>query len=106
MPEVGWSLKYTMYHNRLIVLGGRRTLRTFQNSDWLAAVRGRYAEPLEFAPTRFVCQFETPENPLPALRRLSRSHPGLLFLLDYETDRLKGLAKAKAGRLTHHQIRF
>jgi hypothetical protein len=92
--------------NRLIVLGERRELRTFQNSDWLAVVAGRHAEPLEFAPTRFVCQFETPENPLPALRRLSRSHPGLLFLLDYETDRVKGLDKAKAGRLTHHQIRY
>jgi len=95
-----------MHQNRLIVLGGRRALRTFQNSDWLAAVAGRYAEPLEFAPTRFACQFETPENPLPALRRLSPFHPGLIFLLDYETNRLKGLAKVKAGQLTHHQIRF
>jgi hypothetical protein len=81
-------------------------LRTFQNSDWLAVVAGRHAESLEFARTRFACQFETSENPLPALRRLSRSHPGLLFLLDYETDGLKGLAKAKAGRLVHHQIRY
>jgi hypothetical protein len=95
-----------MYHNRLTVLGGRRVLRKFQDSDWLAAMAGRYAEPLELAPTRFACQFETPGNPLPALRRLSRSHPGLIFLLDYETNRLKGLAKAKAGRLVHHQIRF
>lgn len=46
--------------NRLIVLGGRRTLRKFQNSDWLAVMAGRHAEPLEFAPTRFACQFETP----------------------------------------------
>jgi hypothetical protein len=92
--------------NRLIVLGGRGKLRAFQNSDWLAAVHGRHAEPLEFAPTRFVCQFETTENPLPALRRLSRFHPRLIFLLDYETDRLKGLARAKAGRLVHHQIRY
>ena len=92
--------------NRLIVLGGRRTLRTFQNSDWLAAVHGRHAEPLELAPTRFACQFDTPEIPLPALRRLSRFHPGLIFLLDYETYGLKGLAKAKAGRLVHHQIRY
>jgi hypothetical protein len=92
--------------NRLTVLGGRRVLRTFQNSDWLTVVAGRHAEPLEFARTRFACQFETPEIPLPALGRLSRSQPKLLFLLDYETDRLKGLAKAKAGRLVHHQIRY
>jgi hypothetical protein len=95
-----------MYHNRLIVLGERRVLRKFQDSDWLAAMAGRYAEPLEFAPTRFACQFDTTGNPLPALRRLSRSHPGLIFLLDYETKRLKGLAKAKAGQLTNHHIRF
>ena len=93
-------------NNRLLALGRRRALQAFQNSDWLAAVRGRYAEPLEFASTRFVCQFETPKNPLPALRRLSRFHPRLIFMLDYETDRLKGLAKVKTGQLVHHQIRY
>ena len=92
-----------MHQNRLTVVG---RVRAFQNSAWLMALSGRHAEPLEFGPTRFACQFETTESPLPALRRLSRLHPGLVFLLDYETNRIKGLAKAKAGRLIHHQIRY
>jgi hypothetical protein len=95
--------RLTVYQNRLTVVG--RT-RAFQNGDWLAVFSGRYAEPLEFGSTRCACQFETTDCPLPALRRLSRSHPGLIFLLDYETERIKGLAKAKAGRLIHHQIRY
>jgi hypothetical protein len=92
-----------MYQNRLTVVG---PVRQFQNSDWLAVLAGRYAEPLEFGRSRFTCQFETTRNPLPALRRLSRLHPGLIFLLDYEANRIKGLAKAKAGRLTHYQVRY
>ena len=94
------------YQNRLLVLGRQPMLLTFQNSEWLVAIKGRYAEPLEFGTNRFACQFETAINPLPALGRLSRSYPGLLFLLDYETDGLKGLARAKAGRLIHYQIRY
>jgi len=43
---------------------------------------------------------------LPALVRLSRSHPGLIFLLEYERARCKGLAKAQAGRLIHHRVRY
>ena len=41
-----------------------------------------------------------------SVAQMSRFHPGLVFLLDYETYGLKGLAKAKAGRLVHHQIRY
>ena len=93
----------SMYQNRLTVVG---RAAKFQNSDWLTVLAGRYAEPLEFGTTRFACQFETTRNPLPALQRLSRLHPRLILLLDYEANRIKGLAKAKAGRLTHHQIRY
>lgn len=92
-----------MHQNRLTVVG--RVL-AFQNSAWLTVLSGRHAEPLEFGTTRFACQFETTDSPLPALQRLSQLHPGLVFLLDYEADRIKGLAKAKAGRLIHHQIRY
>jgi hypothetical protein len=94
------------YHNRLTVIGGGRALRRFQNGVWLAAIHGRYADPLEFSPIRFVCQFETLKNPLPAFQQLSRRWPGLVLLLDYETTRCKGLARAKAGRLTQHRIRY
>jgi hypothetical protein len=92
-----------MYQNRLTVVG---RLRAFQNSDWLTMLNGRHVEPLEFGRNRFTCQFETTQNPLPALRRLSRLYPRLIFLLDYESDRIKGLAKAKAGRLISFRIRY
>lgn len=92
------------HHIRLTVVGRGR--RSFQDRDWLSAVSGRHCELLELSPSRFVCQFETLQNPLPALRRLSRSHPGLVFLLGYETGRCLGVAKLKAGELKHHEIRY
>ena len=95
-----------MHHNRLTVVGGGRKLRQFQESDWLPAVAGGRFELLELSPRRFAGQFDTKNDPLPALVRLSRSHPGLIFLLEYERARCKGLAKAQAGRLIHHRIRY
>jgi len=94
--------------NRLTVVGNRRLLRRFQNLDWLSVFAGRYAELLELPPTRFVCSFETATDSLPTLQRLSRSHPELVFLLDFELmpAQIKGLAKAKAGRLIHHWVRY
>ena len=95
-----------MHHNRLTVVGGGRKLRQFQESDWLPAVAGGRFELLELSPRRFASQFETKHDLLPALVSLSRSHPGLIFLLDYETTRCKGLAKVEAGRLIHHRVRY
>ena len=92
--------------NRLTVVGERRRLSRFQNSDWLPVFAGCHAELMELSPPRFVCYFESRQRPLIALQHLSRSHPGLVFLLEYETKRVKGLAKAKAGRLIHHQVRY
>ena len=95
-----------MHHNRLTVVGGGRKLRQFQESDWLPAVAGGRFELLELSPRRFASQFETKHDLLPALVSLSRSHPGLIFLLEYERARCKGLAKAQAGRLIHHRVRY
>ena len=92
------------HRNRLTVVGRGR--RAFQNGDWLSAMSGRHWELLELSPSRFVCQFETLKNPLPALQHLSRSYPRLVFLLGYETTRCMGLARAKAGHLEHHEIRY
>ena len=92
--------------NRLTVLGPKRDVRRFQNSAWKKSLHARYSDPLQLSPCRFVCQFETESNPLTALQRLSRSYPGLVFLLDYETTRCKGLAKAKAGELEHCEIGY
>ena len=99
-----------MHRNRLTVVGDRRRLSRFQNSNWLPVFAGCHTELLELAPPRFVCYFETATQPLPALQRLSRIYPGLVFLLEHEVDneraRMKGLAKAKAGRLTCHRVRY
>ena len=99
-----------MHRNRLTVAGDRRRLSRFQNSNWLPVFAGCHAELMELLPPRFVCYFETATHPLPALQRLSRSYPSLVFLLEHELDtkrtRIKGLAKVKAGRLTHHQVRY
>ena len=92
------------HHNRLTVVGRGR--RAFQNGDWLSVMAGRHWELLELSPSRFVCQFETLKNPLPALQHLSRSHPGLVFLLGYETSRCLGLARAKAGQLIQHRVQY
>jgi hypothetical protein len=93
---------------RLTVIGAQRDVQRFQNSAWEKTLRARYAEPLELSPHRFVCQFETPADDLKRLQRLSRSHPGLVLLLDFEAfpGRIKGLAKAKAGELEHCEISY
>jgi len=66
------------------------------------------SELLESSPGRFSCHFETKTPPLDSLKRLSRRWPGLVLLLDYEVEaeRIKGLAKAKAGILESHQIQY
>ena len=92
-----------MHHNRLTVLG---PVRAFVRSDWLTIVAGWHFELLEQTTDRFSCQFDSTYSPLRALRRLSRSHRGLIFLLTDETARCLGIAKLKAGRLTHHRLRY
>jgi len=49
-----------------------------------------------------------PVRDLKRLRLLSRSYPGLVLLLDFELfpERIKGLAKAKAGELEHCEIGY
>ena len=78
-----------MFTNRLTAVGERRRLKRFQNTDWLAVLAGRHAELLELKP-RFVCAFETTTDPLPALRRLAREHPGLVLLLESEYEYRRG----------------
>ena len=95
-----------MQTNRLTVVGGPVAVRAFEDSDWLTVVKGRHADVLECAPARFACQFETSKSPLSALQKLSRQHPRLVLLLDYEVGRTKGLAKAKAGELEHCEIGY
>jgi len=89
---------------RLTVIGARREVRRFQSSQWESTLRVRHLDPLLLCPCRFVCQFETDDPGLKRLQALSRRWPGLVLLLDYEVDRLKGVAKARAGALEHHEI--
>ena len=94
---------------RLTVIGSPRDVKSFQNSAWAKILRLRYPEPLEFSPGRFVCQFETIKAPhWPRLCRLSRRWPGLVLLLDFEVagQRIKGLAKVRAGELEHCEIGY
>ena len=93
---------------RLTVIGMKRDMQRFQNSAWGKILRARYYDPLELARCRFVCQFETADHDLKRLQRVSRSHPGLVLLLDFEAfpGRIKGLAKAKAGELEHCEISY
>ena len=98
---------------RLTAIGTKRDVRRFQASAWEKILRLRYPEPLEFSPCRFVCQFElvAPDCKAlhwPRLSRLSRTHPGLVLLLDFDAfpERIKGLAKARAGKLEHCEIGY
>ena len=93
---------------RLTVIGSQLDVQSFRNSVWEKSLRSRYSEPLELSPRRFVCQFETPTHDLKRLQRLSRSHPRLVLLLDFEAfpGRIKGLAKAAAGELEHCEISY
>jgi hypothetical protein len=92
--------------NRLTVVGTKREVRRFQDSAWKKFLRARHTDPLEFSPGRFVCQFQTDAHDLKRLQNLSRRWPGLVLLLDYETGRTKGLAKARNGGLEHCEIGY
>ena len=95
-------------HNRLTVLGSKIQVRRFQDSNWDRSLCAKHCELLENSPTRLACQFEAEGPPLEALGRLSRRWPRLTLLLsyDWETKRIIGLAKAKAGQLEHWEIQY
>jgi len=94
-------------NNRLTVVGPMTTLKAFDENVTLAAAFGaRYADALELSATRLGWQFESDTPPLESLKRLSAQHPRLTFLLDYDRDGRKGLAKAKAGQLEHHEVTY
>ena len=91
---------------RLTVIGTKREIHRFHKSTWESTLRVRHLNPLLLCPCRFVCQFETDDPGLKRLQALSRRWPGLVFLLDYEVNRIKGMAKAKACELEHCEIGY
>ena len=97
-----------MTNNRLAVLGSKRQVGLFQKTNWVRRLRARHVELLENSPRRYTCQFETESAALKSLMPLSRRWPRLTFLLDYEIEerRMKGLAKAQAGKLDHCEISY
>ena len=97
-----------MINNRLIVLGAKRQIRLFEKSNWLKTFGARYYEWLERSSRRFVCQFVTDSSPLDRLRQLSGRRPQVILLLDFEDEqhRIKGLAKAQAGKLDQFEISY
>jgi hypothetical protein len=95
--------------NRLLIVGPARELRRFYHDElWMAEGGVRHIELLEHSPERHAWQFETDKPPLPLLRAMSRKWPGLVFLLDYdcESERVKGLVKARNGRARHFQVSY
>jgi len=99
--------KEDMTTNRLTVVGQAGDLKQFdRNVEWTADLGARYVELLENSADRHSWQFETEEPPLKFLKTLSSRWPFLTFLLDYEWEekRIKGLAKAKAGRLKNYSV--
>ena len=96
-----------MTPNRLTVVGPASDLKQFDRKEqWTAESGSRYIELLEQSADRHAWQFETDEPPLRFLKAVSRRWRLLTFLLDYdwEDKRIKGLAKAKAGRLRNYSV--
>jgi hypothetical protein len=78
------------------------------DQGWIKTLGGRHIEWLELTAKRHVCQFETEWPPVERLRKVSRrwSRPTLLLDYEHEKNRIKGLAKAKAGRVEHCEFSY
>ena len=98
----------TCCKNRLTAIGAKTGLQSFLKSRWETALGAKHCELLENSPGRFSCQFETENLPVESLKRLSWQSPRVTLLLDYEMEktRIKGLAKAEAGKLEHYEIQY
>jgi hypothetical protein len=96
-------------NNRLIVIGPAKGIQQFDGRVSLKSkLRARFIEILELSDSRQAWEFETDDPPILALNRLSERWHFLTFLLDYEVEakRVKGLVKAKAGKLTRYRITY
>lgn len=92
-----------MQTNRLTVLGPPEQVSAFAGRH-VEPASFRHIELLENAPGRYALQFESVTDPLAYLQRWSRRKPGLTFLLEYEREGVKGLARLRQGRLIRHEI--
>jgi hypothetical protein len=95
--------------NRLTVVGPKKDVARFENEFVRNPDPGLSSfELLEITATRVAWQFETAKPPLAFIKQASLDHPGLTLLLEYDREdrRVKGLAKAKEGRLRHHRVKY
>lgn len=94
--------------SRLMVVGPKRTVKQFQQNRWARTLKVSHVEELEWSNGMFICLFETSHAPVEKLRVLSLQWQRLTFLLDYHVngERLKGLARVKAGRVDECQFHY
>jgi hypothetical protein len=94
---------------RLLIVGDEALLPgEAKIRAWIKKADGLYLELLEYDSERMAFQFETQGPPLRWLTSISRRHPSLTFLLDYDREerRSKGLAKAVRGQVEHFQVSY
>jgi len=94
--------------NRLTIVGPAKELRAFErDEDWTRSGGMKHGELLEHSLDRRTWQFDTDAPPLAFLRSISRQWP-LPFLLVYDCEDqcLKGLIKARNGRLRHFRVTY
>jgi hypothetical protein len=99
----------TSWKCRLTLVGSARAVADFCNSTgWSSTMAARYIDWLQLSPGRHVCQFVTDKAPVTQLQKISRRWTRLILLLDFEDEenRIKGLAKAKAGEIEHRKINY
>lgn len=96
------------WQNWFTVLGSVEQLRRFRKTNWKTRLQARHLELLENSPRRIAWQFDSTGPRVEPLRVLSRRWPRIIFLLDYEAEdqRIKGLAKAQAGRIAFCQFEY
>lgn len=93
--------------NRLIIIGSARAIqRLTGNDDWAVKLKGRHITWLEISPKRHVCEFTSRGSPLIKLQKLSQKWSSLIFLLDYQCGRSKGLVKAWKGKMESCEIQY
>ena len=97
----------TLWKCRLVVVDSKGTVARFAaSSGWKKSLGVCHIDWLELSPGRHVCQFETDKPPVTQSQKISRRWARLTLLLDYEDERnrIKGLAKARAGEVEHCEI--
>jgi hypothetical protein len=107
-PVVRKGGQMNLSYNRLTIIGSPRQVKKFAGSRWKIKLGAQLDEPLEITTCRLAWQFKTASPPLEQLKALSRHWPQVTLLLDFEVEaqRIKGLAKAKAGELDHCEIGY